>query len=226
MWKSKAQMGFIHERMYKDMTNIHEVMSSIYTDMDKRLKSLRDNGKKNTALEKQLLEVADAVCLIQDYKEMLMSTDKEYKTDVLEELETAKEEKARLEERVAILEQENKALKEQSQANNKELIDNYHSLLSSLNENMAKFNSRVDDAVKQIACKEYLSSDEFKHRDRKGDKAPRYRQDINNDDIINKYNQGISVKQIAETYGMTENGMRLRLKDLGVWKDRRFKHSN
>ena len=49
-----------------------------------------------------------------------------------------------------------------------------------------------------------------------------YRTDVKNEDIIEKYQSGMSIKQSAENYSMTENGMRRRLKELGVWEDRRF----
>ena len=101
-------------------------------------------------------------------------------------------------------------------------VEKNEALLENISEHMRVFNSRVDEAVGQIACKEYLKSDEYKHRDRKGANASCYRTDVKNEDIIEKYQSGMSIKQLAESYSMTENGMRRRLKELGVWEDRRF----
>ena len=88
---------------------------------------------------------------------------------------------------------------------------------------MEIFNSKVLKATDSIAMNSYMKSEEYKNKDRKGVKAPRYRQDVDNDAIIAKYESGTSVKNLAEQYKMTENGMRFRLKELGVWKDRRYK---
>ena len=191
-------------------------------EKDKTIANLR----KQLEMEKQigacLTKIDSAVSVINEYTDLMKGIDDEYKTDVLDKMEAMEQERIQLTERIKLLEKENIDLKAQLKQKDQSLFDISHTI-AKFNDSMEIFNNRVNSAVNQIACKEYMQSDEFKNKDRKGVKAPRYRQDVDNDAIIAKYESGTSVKKLAEQYKMTENGMRFRLKELGVWKDRRYK---
>lgn len=53
-----------------------------------------------------------------------------------------------------------------------------------------------------------------------GENNPAYRNDVDNDKIINMYKNGISVAKIADTVGMSKSGIVKRLKRLGVYQGR------
>lgn len=207
------------------MDNIRYSLIEVHKDLSDRLKREKTLGRTDSLLEKELADVADSLCLIDDYTNYLRDTDKEYKTDVLDELDKLKSENIQLREKVETLKYQRDTL-----LNSYNTLVDYSGLLKqtkktidTFNAHMEQYKEDVDSAKKQIALKKYIGSDEFKERDFKGEKAHRYRQDVKNDDIIAKYNSGLSVKEIAQTYGMTETGMRLRLQNIGVWEDRRKK---
>lgn len=103
-------------------------------------------------------------------------------------------------------------------------------LVESNNRNFAKIDSslrqmnqlgpRIDACVGQIALKEYLQSDQYKNN-RIGNKSAF--KNIDTDLIVKMYKEGQSVGQIAKTFGVSGPTIAKRLKDKGVWVDRRCK---
>lgn len=103
-------------------------------------------------------------------------------------------------------------------------------LVESNNRNFAKIDSslrqmnqlgpRIDACVGQIALKEYLQSDQYKNN-RIGNKSAF--KNIDTDLIVKLYKEGQSVGQIAKTFGVSGPTISSRLKEMGVWHDRRCK---
>ena len=218
MWKAKKPLEFIISSTLKSLEDMREELKYVYMDISDWQKKGHSIEKLEAISERDLVYIASAFHFLDEYIDLMNSIDKEFKTDVLDDLEAVKRQKNQLEGKVSALQEENQLLKKSLES----AVEKNEALLEKISEHMRVFNSRVDEAVGQIACKEYLKSDEYKHRDRKGANASCYRTDVKNEDIIEKYQSGMSIKQLAESYSMTENGMRRRLKELGVWEDRRF----
>ena len=221
MWKAKQEFQYILDKTYSALQDVQESLNEPYKYLDTLNKVYKDKGKPSTKVESCLTDIASAVATVSEYTDLMRGIDDEYKTEVLDKMEAMEQERIQLTERIKLLEKEKADLKEELKRKDQSLLDISHTI-AKFNDSMEIFNTRVNSAVNQIACKEYMQSDEFK-KDRNGVKAPRYRQDVDNDAIIAKYESGTSVKKLAEQYKMTENGMRFRLKELGVWKDRRYK---
>lgn len=222
VWRAKQEFKYILDKTYSALQEVQESLNEPYLYFDTLNRVYKDKGKPTTKVEACLTKIACAVSVINEYTDLMKDIDDEYKTEVLDKMEAMEKERIQLTERIRLLEKEKADLKEELKKKDQSLLDISHTI-AKFNDSMELFNTRVNSAVNQIACKEYMQSDEFKNKDRKGVKAPRYRQDVDNDAIIAKYESGTSVKNLAEQYKMTENGMRLRLKELGVWKDRRYK---
>ena len=222
MWKAKKEFKYIIDKTYSALQEVQESLNGPYQYLDNLNRIYKDKGKPSTKIESCLTDIASAVSVVSEYTDLMRGIDDEYKMEVLDKMEAMEQERIQLTERIKLLEKEKDDLKEELKKKDQSLLDISH-IIAKFNDSMEIFNNRVNSAVNQIACKEYMQSDEFKNKDRKGVKAPRYRQDVDNDAIIAKYESGTSVKKLAEQYKMTENGIRLRLKELGVWKDRRYK---
>lgn len=222
VWKAKQEFKYIIDKTYSALQDVQESLNGPYKYLNNLNNIYKNNGKPSTKLEACLTDIASAVSTVSEYTDLMRGIDDEYKTEVLDKMEAMEQERIQLTERIRLLEKEKADLKEELKRKDQSLLDISHTI-AKFNDSMEIFNTRVNSAVNQIACKEYMQSDEFKNKDRKGVKAPRYRQDVDNDAIIAKYESGTSVKKLAEQYKMTENGMRFRLKELGVWKDRRYK---
>lgn len=132
MWKSKAQFEFIHKRMYKDMSDINECLRGMQLEMIDRLNTLKPSNTRDPLIEKQVGNLADMISLTDDYTKMLRDTDSEYKTDVLDELDKASQDKARLEEKVA----QQDSLIAELKKDNTTLLNKYSSLLEQVNQNI------------------------------------------------------------------------------------------
>ena len=222
VWKAKQEFQYILDKTYSALQGVQKSLNEPYQYFDNLNRIYKNQGKPTTKVEACLTKIACAVSVINEYTDLMRGIDDEYKTEVLDKMEAMEQERIQLTERIKLLEKEKADLKEELKKKDQSLLDISHTI-AKFNDSMEIFNTRVNSAVNQIACKEYMQSDEFKNKDRKGVKAPRYRQDVDNDAIIAKYESGTSVKKLAEQYKMTENGMRFRLKELGVWKDRRYK---
>lgn len=107
-----------------------------------------------------------------------------------------------------------------------ELISKYNKLATLTNKTVSEFNSNVADAVGSIALKNFLRSEEYKGKDRRGTNSPRYRQDVSDEELKELYEAGSSVAELADKFKLTPNGVRIRLKALGIFKDKRFKDNN
>ena len=226
VWKAKQEFQYILDKTYSALQGVQKSLNEPYQYLDTLNRVYKDKGKPTTKVEACLTDMVRAVSVINEYTELMKGIDDEYKTDVLDKMEAMEQERIQLTERIRLLEKENIDLKAQLSQSKNSLLDitnRYQNTVDKFNNNMEIFNSKVLKATDSIAMNSYMKSEEYKNKDRKGVKAPRYRQDVDNDAIIAKYESGTSVKNLAEQYKMTENGMRFRLKELGVWKDRRYK---
>ena len=226
MWRAKQEFKYIIDKTYSALQDVQESLNEPYKYLDTINKIYKDKGKPSTKLESCLTDIASAVSTISEYTDLMRGIDDEYKMEVLDKMEAMEQERIQLTERIKLLEKENIDLKAQLSQSKNSLLDitnRYQNTVDKFNNNMEIFNSKVLKATDSIAMNSYMKSEEYKNKDRKGVKAPRYRQDVDNDAIIAKYKSGTSIKELAEQYKMTENGMRLRLKELGVWRDRRYK---
>lgn len=226
VWRAKQEFKYILDKTYSALQDVQESLNEPYQYFDTLNRVYKDKGKPTTKVEACLTKIACAVSVINEYTDLMKDIDDEYKTEVLDKMEAMEQERIQLTERIRLLEKENTDLKaELSQSKNSllDITNRYQNTVDKFNNNMEIFNSKVLKATDSIAMNSYMKSEEYKNKDRKGVKAPRYRQDVDNDAIIAKYESGTSVKNLAEQYKMTENGMRFRLKELGVWKDRRYK---
>lgn len=226
VWRAKQEFKYIIDKTYSALQDVQESLNEPYKYLDTINKIYKDKGKPSTKLESCLTDIASAVSTISEYTDLMRGIDDEYKMEVLDKMEAMEQERIQLTERIKLLEKENIDLKAQLSQSKNSLLDitnRYQNTVDKFNNNMEIFNSKVLKATDSIAMNSYMKSEEYKNKDRKGVKAPRYRQDVDNDAIIAKYKSGTSIKELAEQYKMTENGMRLRLKELGVWRDRRYK---
>lgn len=219
---------YLIEDACKNFDNIRSHLRGVYEWLSKFNASKSKDGKRNAQIERFIESLEISVTGIEEYQSLFGDILIEHNREVLnksEENMILKNRTEQLEREIEALKEENNNLKKQIEANNNQMagiVHGYEVLVKSLNKQMQSFNNRVDSAVNQIACKEYMQSEEYKSRDRKGTNASAYRQDIDNETLKEKYQSNCSVKLLAEEYGMTENGMRSRLKSLGVWEDRRF----
>lgn len=226
VWRAKQEFKYILDKTYSALQDVQESLNEPYKYLDNLNSIYKNKGKPSTKLESCLTDIASAVSTVSEYTDLMRGIDDEYKTEVLDKMEAMEQERIQLTERIRLLEKENIDLKaELSQSKNSllDITNRYQNTVDKFNNNMEIFNSKVLKATDSIAMNSYMKSEEYKNKDRKGVKAPRYRQDVDNDAIIAKYKSGTSIKELAEQYKMTENGMRLRLKELGVWRDRRYK---
>lgn len=226
VWRAKQEFKYIIDKTYSALQDVQESLNEPYKYLDNLNSIYKNKGKPSTKLESCLTDIASAVSTVSEYTDLMRGIDDEYKTEVLDKMEAMEQERIQLTERIKLLEKENIDLKAQLSQSKNSLLDitnRYQNTVDKFNNNMEIFNSKVLKATDSIAMNSYMKLEEYKNKDRKGVKAPRYRQDVDNDAIIAKYKSGTSIKELAEQYKMTENGMRLRLKELGVWKDRRYK---
>lgn len=233
MQKPKAELKFILDETYNTLNNL-QPLNAVYQYLDARIKKVERSGKTpDSNLVNCAMIIQDTVAEVQKYKEVIQEIASDYKTEVLDKMNAMEKENIQMAEKIKLQEAELARLRSEVESKDKkmiELVDRYNNLaggnqkvIDNLNQSFGKINRSISNAVKQIALKEYIQSDEYKNRDRKGAKSPRYRQDIDNNVLANKYKSGVSIKALAEEYNMTENGMRMRLKELGIWEDRRYK---
>lgn len=93
--------------------------------------------------------------------------------------------------------------------------------LDQIDNNVNSFINDLQDSINNIALNKFIRSDEFKQRDMKDDKNPHYRQDVNNDQLITDYINGIGPVELAAKYNMTWPGIVYRLKKAGVYKNKK-----
>lgn len=224
---ARADTKCMIEDAYKNFDNMLKHISSVHEWISKLYASKSKDGKPNKQLEELINSLEISVTGIDEYKCLFGDLIIEHNREVLKKSEEnmiLKNRTEQLEREIEALREENNSLKKQLEANNSQMtgiVRGYEVLLRKLNQQMESFNSRVNSAVNQIACKEYMQSEGYKSKDRKGANASAYRQDIDVEELKKEYQSGRSVKQLAQKYNMTENGMRSRLKSLGVWEDRR-----
>lgn len=73
----------------------------------------------------------------------------------------------------------------------------------------------IHENARSMEMREYMKDTSV---DRSGVKSPRYRKDINDSELIKLYNDGWTIKQLADKFNMSSPGMMDRLKKLGVYK--------
>jgi len=101
--------------------------------------------------------------------------------------------------------------------------------IKELNANVERVLRLFEDNVKVMALREAMRTVEYKERDRSGRKSPRFIQEIDNEELVNRYklagytlNKDL-VEDYNKKYGITYNGLMERLKTLGAWK---YKNKN
>lgn len=93
-----------------------------------------------------------------------------------------------------------------------------------INSNINRLLSLFESNVKSMALKESMRTVEFKNKDRNGSKSPRFIQEINNEELVQKYKDAgyVLSSDIVNHYSsitnITYNGLMERLKTLGVWQ--------
>lgn len=75
----------------------------------------------------------------------------------------------------------------------------------------------IDENAKALTFSRKLTNKELVD-DMKGDKHPRYKNNVNNDELIKDYESGMILRELSEKYGMTIQGIKNRLISLGVYK--------
>lgn len=177
--------------------------------------------------DKSYVALDEALVLIHEYKEYLESTEDEYRYTIKEALIRYMNENT-------ALKAENDALKavikdmrdvlvtanraEEREQELVELVSNTQKIARVLAANIVEYNGRIDAAVGVIAAKEVIVN----KPKLTGKEAPAYKETgVSDDNIISLYKSGKSIKEIAEAIGLTENGLRVRLKKAGVFEDRR-----
>lgn len=75
----------------------------------------------------------------------------------------------------------------------------------------------IDENAKALTFSRKLTNKELVG-DMKGDKHPRYKNNVNNDELIKDYESGMILRELSEKYGMTIQGIKNRLISLGVYR--------
>lgn len=91
------------------------------------------------------------------------------------------------------------------------LFNGYSDNISILGETLRA----IKDNAKTMEMKEYMKD---KSINKHGANSPRYRKDINDDELVSLYQSGWTIKKLADKYNMSSPGMMSRLKALGVYK--------
>lgn len=73
----------------------------------------------------------------------------------------------------------------------------------------------INEDYRSLQFKKYVKDKEI---DKSGVNSPRYRKDIDDEQLIKDYTGGMTLKEVSEKYKMSCPGMMNRLKILGVYK--------
>lgn len=144
----------------------------------------------------------------------------------------------REEELKALLEQErleNEKLREQLKMlrlyDNSKIADNLKMVAEKFNELVVELNnveqtSEIRELLDLVSRNvNVLKTTEFMRSRKAGDasivkSAPNLRADIDTDEVVRDYLNGMKTSDLANKYGLGDNGIRERLKRAGVWKGR------
>lgn len=105
-----------------------------------------------------------------------------------------------------ILKTENKILKAQLDVLNAQIRERFNTMDELIN--------LVNDNAKAVAFSKYTKD----KTDKTGINSPRYRKDIDDEQLVKDYQQGATLKELAEKYKISSPGLMNRLKYLGVYK--------
>lgn len=178
-----------------------------------------------------LAELMDLYKQADEYRELFSGMSSEYKDTVLDEVDRLRAENAVLENEkvrykaeavelkteVDRLRAENAILNEKLKnfPTNETILNNMREMFNCVEENTDSIKSMLElvgNNVRQLALQEYIKSDEFKERDRTGEKNPNYRKDINTEEVNKLYRAGLSIKEIAKKYECSYNTIATRVK--------------
>lgn len=101
---------------------------------------------------------------------------------------------------------------------NRTLDNNQQELISE----MRRVLDLVEDNIKVISTSVKMKKKGKVHT---AEANPHFKNYAPSDFMVELYNAGMGCREIASRYGMTENGVRERLKKLGVYKPRQYKKS-
>lgn len=110
-------------------------------------------------------------------------------------------------------------------------LDDIASLMREFNsrlESLTEYNERLSEVIEFVETyeKTFALYKNMKRADsRMGENNPRYRVDIPMNEVIDRYNNGETVKELSKAYGMTEAGLMHRLKQAGVYKRKYNKYA-
>lgn len=215
MWKAKEEFVVILTQTLQMLSEVSDNLCKPYEDLD-YLSRIANKESLKARLELDLARMAEAVRYIEEYKQWFKNISLEYKDSILEEEERLKKENSELRETVRQLAKRIETLEREKEFKEKEELNRTVRQLEELNERHERqiecLFRIIDGQINNIALKEYMKSDEFKSRDRIGDKAPRYRRDIDKEEIIELYQKGWTIKQLAEKFNCSYNTISSRLK--------------
>lgn len=230
MWKKGVGCKVLVERGKLDMTDIKDSLGFIHQNLDMMIKGI-DSFEKSDLLSicgANIGLIAEAYSLV----EMYLDWFKEY--NVVYEENTSREDKLKvmvgvLQQKIKTLEADNVQLREiinTKEADSCRLVEQIKEIelkYSAFNGNIEKLLELFNKNLNTMVTRGYLESKEYKvkAKDRALDKAPRYNGDVDNEMLVNDYRRGLSTKELAVKYGMTDNGIRNRLKLLKVWEPKR-----
>lgn len=213
MWKPKKQIEWAVKTSLNIVTDVSENMRDIYVN-----EHLSDNG---------MATIANMLNNIEDFTELMSSIDSELKDNIIIENQALKEENDMLKVQVRELKYTNDKLREQIERlfnGYKKDMKSMETFLNNMQNSIGEcMNSqveavgtlmcRIDDKVNTIATTEYMKKDKTPRR---GNKAPRYNDNIDNNDIKARYSNGERIQDIADVYGVSYITIQTRLKELGV----------
>lgn len=208
------------------LQNIENKLTDIYEYINDTLnntiykKALHYRFSNDTSLFDILTDlegiVAGALSQIQEGSQILNSFNHEY-------IDNLKDLNEQLLVNNNILSKENMILK---QENSNIRNDNIYTILTLLKSNTQRIDNMlntVEDSIKSIAMNKFIQSEDFKSRDMSKNNNPHYRQDVDNEELIKLYKNGVSIPELQSKYNMSWPGIRNRLIDAGVYKSRRDK---
>ena len=101
MWKAKKPLEFIISSTLKSLEDMREELKYVYMDISDWQKKGHSIEKLEAISERDLVYIASAFHFLDEQIDLMNSIDKEFKTDVLDELEAVKRQKNQLEGKVS-----------------------------------------------------------------------------------------------------------------------------
>lgn len=212
MWRARKEREWFIKKILETLEEVHNDLEIVYFDIDKLSKCKTSNNLKEM-IERDLSLIGYAFSEIDDGLETIKEVDTEFKDSILDRMEELESENIEL--KMKLRESNSKNIELETKL--RELETKLIEFTSDYIEDIVLFNKRVTSAINQIALTEYLKTPGVvKKKNKSGEQSPRFRSDIPNESLVEDLNKGLTVRQLADKYGMSYQGIKNRLKKLNL----------